>query len=53
MYELKEFYENRVNEIMDRFLKNIKECDQDPKKKKPWDPSTKVLEHHDDICDIV
>lgn len=42
--ELKEFYENRVNEIMTRFLKNIKECDQDPNKKRLWDPSTKVIE---------
>ena len=33
----KEFYERRVTEIMKSYLKNIKECDQDPWKKKPWD----------------
>jgi hypothetical protein len=43
--ELKQFYENRVNEIMERFLKNIKTCDQDPNKKKVWipfEPSTRT-----------
>lgn len=34
----KELYENRVSEIMASYLKNIKECDQDPWKKKPWEP---------------
>lgn len=46
--KLSEFYENRVNEIMKRFLKNIKECDQDPNKKKVWEPFSK----NDDICSI-
>ena len=32
----REFYERRVGEIMEKYLKNIKECDQDPWKKKPW-----------------
>ena len=61
--DLKEFYENRVHEIMDRFLKNIKTCDQGTKNKKVWEPSTRVpsttvLEpsttvlEHDDIRDI-
>jgi len=36
----REFYERRVSEIMEKYLKNIKECDQDPWKKKPWDKGT-------------
>jgi hypothetical protein len=36
----REFYERRVYEIMEKYLKNIKECDQDPDKKTPWDTTT-------------
>lgn len=32
----KELYEKRVNEIVNSYLKNIKECDQNPMKKTPW-----------------
>jgi hypothetical protein len=32
----REFYERRVHEIMEKYLKNIKECDQDPDNKTPW-----------------
>jgi len=38
----REFYERRVHEIMEKYLKNIKECDQDPHKKTPWDTSIEV-----------
>ncbi len=44
----KELYEKRFEETMKKFLKNIKECDQDPNKKKLWEPFTK----DDDICDF-
>lgn len=44
----KKRYESRVDEILTRFLKNIKECDQDPDRKKPWKEN-----ENDDVCDIV
>lgn len=59
----REIYERRVVEIMEKYLKNIKECDQDPYKKKPWG-SDKSLDKdtsldqgnrpvtNDDVCNI-
>ena len=46
----REFYLRRVDEIMKKYLKNIKECDQDPHKKKPWDLNRDV--ENDDVCNI-
>jgi hypothetical protein len=56
----REFYERRVTEIMKSYLKNIKECDQDPWKKKPWINSTELgqenkgepLGQNDDVHNI-
>ena len=59
----REFYERRVSEIMEKYLKNIKECDQDPWKKKPWDKGTPLDKDtsldqgnrpvtNDDVCNI-
>jgi hypothetical protein len=38
----REFYERRVTEIMEKYLKNIKECDQDRYKKTPWDKNDDI-----------
>ena len=34
---------------MEKFLKNIKECDQDPDKKRPW---IEMKTEDDDICSV-
>lgn len=53
----RELYERRVHEIMEKYLKNIKECDQDRYKKTPWDSDKSLdkgtpLDKNDDVRNI-